>query len=290
MKSSLIYSFLLGLLVISGCRKEDNPKVPEFTRVPVPQITLAEGSGNKIPISDPSTYTGTIVVDDYFKHGEAPKQIDVVVIKNGDVLNQKVLQSAVTSFPTNITVTGPQFEELFGEPIADGDEFTIGADLTTQDGIKYVAFSTEGITYAPGIFNMPGSSPELTILGADICLYNAEDYTAGDYEVVLDEWNDYTPGTTIQVTKIDDTHFSFMYAASVNPSPIIIEVDPNTNAATVAPVAYGDYGDGAVWTATSVTGSEVDPCDVSFHLILDQSSPDYGGSVGEYAITFKKKL
>ena len=290
MKSSLIYSFLLGLFVISGCRKDDNPKVPDITKVPVPQITLAPGSGDKIPISDPSTYSGTIVVDNYFKFGEVPKQLDVLVIKNGDVLNQKLLQGAVTSFPTNITVTGPQFADLFGEPIADGDEFTIGADLTTQDGRKYAAFSSDGITYAPGIFNMPGSSPELTILGADICLYKSEDYTAGDYEVVLDEWNDYPPGTIIQVTKIDDTHYSFMYAASVDPSPIVIEVDPNTNAATVAPATYGDYGDGAVWTATSVTGSEVDPCDVSFHLILDQSSPAYGGSVGEYAIVFKKKL
>ena len=289
MKSSLIYSFLLGLLVISGCRKEDNPKVPEFTRVPVPQITLAEGSGDKIPISDPSTYNATIVVDNYFKFGEVPQQIDLVVIKNGDVLNQKLIQGSITSFPTNVTVTGTQFADLFGAPIEDGDEFTIGADLTTANGTKYAAFSNEGITYAPGIFNMPGSSPELTILGANICLFNEADYTGGDYEVVSDDWADYDPGEIITVTKIDATHYSFMYAATVNPSPIVIEVDPNTNAATVAPVMYGDYGDGAEWTAASVTGSEVDPCDVSFHLILDQSSPAYGGSVGEYTIVLKKK-
>lgn len=290
MKSSLIYSLLLGALVIAGCRKDDNSKVPDFEKVPVPLITLAEGSGDKIPVSDPASYTSTVVIDNYFKFGTAPKQFDVMVVKNGDMLNQQLLQGAITTFPTNISITGQQLADLFAEPIVEGDAFTIGADVTTLDGKKINAFPAEGTAYAPGIFNMPGSSPELTLTGANICFYNAADYIDGDYEVVLDEWNDYPTGTIIHVTKIDDTHFSFMYAASTNPAPIVIEVDPNTRVATVAPVAYGDYGDGAVWTAQSVDGSEVDPCDVSFHLILDQSSPDYGGSVGEYAIIFKKKV
>jgi hypothetical protein len=286
MKSSLIFSFLLGAIIISGCRKDDNSKVPDFQKVPVPQITLAEGSGEKIPVSDPASYTSTIVVDNYFKFGETPKQFDVVVIKNGDVLNQKSLQASITSFPTNITVTGQQLVDLFGEPIVEGDEFTIGADVTIQDGTKFNAFSENGITYAPGIFNMPGSSPELILVGANICFFDPADFTAGDYEVIVDEWVDYVPGTIIPVAKIDDTHYSFEYAAD-NANPIIMEIDPNTNAVTVAPVMYGDYG-GAQVTARSVEGSEVDPCDVSFHLILNHNAPDFGGDLGDYAITLRK--
>jgi hypothetical protein len=285
MKSSLIFSFLIGALIISGCRKDDNPKVPDFEKVPVPQITLAEGSGDKIPVSDPASYSATIVVDNYFKFSEAPKQIDVLVIKNGDALNQKSLQSGITSFPTNITLSGQQLVDLFG-PIEEGDEFTIGADITTQDGKKYSAFSTDGITYAPGIFNMPGSSPELILTGANICFFDPADFTAGDYEVIVDEWVDYTPGTIIPVAKIDDTHYSFKYNAD-NANPIIMEIDPNTNAVTVAPVMYGDYG-GAQVTAKSVEGSEVDPCDVSFHLILNHNAPDFGGDLGDYAIILRK--
>jgi hypothetical protein len=285
MKSSLIFSFLIGALIISGCRKDDNPKVPDFEKVPVPQITLAEGSGDKIPVSDPGSYSATIVVDNYFKFSEAPKQIDLLVIKNGDALNQKSLQSGITSFPTNITLSGQQLVDLFG-PIEEGDEFTIGADITTQDGKKYSAFSADGITYAPGIFNMPGSSPELTLIGANICFFDPADFTAGDYEVIVDEWVDYVPGTVIPVAKIDDTHYSFKYNAD-NANPIIMEVDPNTNAVTVAPVMYGDYG-GAQVTAKSVEGSEVDPCDVSFHLILNHNAPDFGGDLGDYAIILRK--
>jgi hypothetical protein len=286
MKSSLLYSFLLGAVIISGCRKDDNPKVPDLQRVPVPQITLAEGSGDKIPISDPASYTATIVVDNYFKFGETPKQLDVLVIKNGDALNQQSLQGAITTFPTNITVTGQQLADLFGGPIEEGDEFTIGADVTTQDGKKFNAFSANGTTYAPGIFNMPGSSPELVLIGANICFFDPADFTAGDYEVIVDEWVDYPPGTIIPVAKIDDTHYSFKYNAD-NANPIIMEIDPNTNAVTVAPVMYGDYG-GAQVTAKSVEGSEVDPCDVSFHLILNHNAPDFGGDLGDYAITFRK--
>ena len=286
MKSSLIFSFLLGAIIISGCRKDDNSKVPDFQKVPVPQITLAEGSGEKIPVSDPASYTSTIVVDNYFKFGEAPKQFDVVVVKNGDFLNQKLLQGAITTFPTNITITGQQLADMFGEAIAVDDAFTIGADVTTQDGRKYMAFSEDGITHAPGIFNMPGSSPELTLVGANICFFDPADFTGGDYEVIVDEWVDYVPGTVIPVTKIDDTHFSFEYAAD-NANPIIMEIDPNTNAVTVAPVMYGDYG-GAQVTAKSVEGSEVDPCDVSFHLILNHNAPDFGGDLGDYAITLRK--
>ena len=286
MKSSLIYSFLIGALVIAGCRKDDNPKVPDFERVPVPQITLAEGSGDKIPVSDPASYTSTIIVDNYFKFGEKPKQLDVLVIKNGDASNQKLLQGAITTFPTNISITGQQLADLFGGPIVEGDEFTIGADVTAADGKKYNAFTDE-TSYAPGIFNMPGSSPELTLTGANICFFNAADYTDGNYEVVLDEWNDYPAGTAIHVTKIDDTHYSFEYATD-NPNPIVMEVDPSTRAITVAPVMYGDYG-GAQVTAKSVDGSEVDPCDVSFHLILNHNAPDFGGDLGDYAIILKKQ-
>jgi hypothetical protein len=65
-----------------------------------------------------------------------------------------------------------------------------------------------------------------------------------------------------------------------------MEVDPETGAITVAPVMYGDYG-GIEITAKSVEGSEVDPCDASFHLILNHDAAGYGDQ-GDYAITFKK--
>lgn len=284
MKYSIIFSFLLGSLLIAGCRKDDNPRVPDFAKVPIPLITLGDGAEIKIPGGDPASFTTTFTIDTYFKNGELPKHYDVVAIKNGDKSNPKVIQAGISTFPTTIQVTGQQLIDLFGEAIGLGDAFDIGADVYTLDGKKYDAFPPGGETYAPGIANLPGSNTQLHF--AAPCLFNPDDYTEGDYEVVVDEWVDYDPGTPIPVTKIDDTHYSFKYNAA-NANPIIMVVNPVDNSITVDPVMYGDY-DGSEVTAHSVEGSEVDPCDVSFHLILNHFAPDFGGDLGDYAITLRK--
>ena len=35
-------------------------------------------------------------------------------------------------------------------------------------------------------------------------------------------------------------------------------------------------------------GSEVDPCDVSFKLVINHNAPDFGGDLGNYTIILKK--
>lgn len=287
MKSSVIFSFLIGALLVAGCRKDDNPKVPDLQKVPIPLITFGEGSNEKIPAGDPASYTASIVVDTYFKNGEMPKQFDLVVVKNGDVANPQVIQSGITTFPTTVTVTGEKLKELFGgTDIVLGDEFQVGADVTTQSGKNFPAFlPNDELNYAPGINNLPGSSPELALACVEYCAFNPADFTTGDYEVVDDEWADYAPGSSITVKQIDDTHYSFEYAAD-NANPIVFEVQEDQTI-TVDPVMYGDYG-GAQVTATGVAGSEVNPCDKTFHIVLNHNAPDFGGDLGDYAITLKK--
>lgn len=285
MKSSVIFSFFIGALLIAGCRKEDNPKVPELEKAPIPLITFGEGSNEKIPEADPTGYTANVVVDNYFKNGEAPKQIDLVVVKNGDNSNQQVIQAGITTFPTTVTVTGQQLRDLFGADIVLGDVFQIGADVTTTEGKKYNAFLPSELNYAPGINNLPGSSPELALECVVFCPFVAADFTTGDYEVVEDEWEDYAVGSSITVTQIDDTHYSFEYAAD-NANPIVIAVNEDQTL-TIDPVMYGDYG-GAQVTAHGVEGSQVNPCDKSFHIVLNHNAPDFGGDLGDYVITLKK--
>jgi hypothetical protein len=286
MKSSLLYSFLLASLFIAGCRKDDNPKVPDLEKVPLPQITQKAGT-TLIPGDDPASFTSTVTVDLYYPFGLKPKYIDLVVIKNGDVSNPKVIQANITSFPTDVEVTGQQLIDLFGAPIGLGDNFQIGGDVVTLEDKRFAAFPPGGETYAPGIANLPGISTQLRF--AAPCLFDPALYTTGDYEVVTDEWGDYGEGDVVAVTKIDDTHYSFKYLT--NPAyPIIMEVNPVDNSITVAPVVYGDYPQFGVvdLTAQSVPGpsSMVDPCDISFSVRLDHS--DAGGSYGEYVIKLRK--
>lgn len=286
MKLSIIYSFAFMALLVAACRKSDNPRVPDFAKVPLPVLLLDSNSGTKISGTEPLTFEATFSVDYYHKNGDAPKAFDIVVIKNGDKSNPQVVQAGVTSFPTNVTVTGQQLTDLFGAGITLGDEFLVGVDVTTQDGTKWQAFPpvSGGITYAPGIANEAGNNTTLRF--AAPCQFDPAAYTAGDYEVVLDEWADYEEGDLVAVEKIDDTHYSFEYAAA-NPNPIIMVVDPATNAITVAPTMYGDY-DGLEVTATSVAGddSAVDPCDVSFSVKLNHVYS--GGDLGDYVIKLRK--
>ena len=41
-----------------------------------------------------------------------PKQFDVVVVKNGDNSNPKIIQAAVTTYPTDNNITGQQLIDL----------------------------------------------------------------------------------------------------------------------------------------------------------------------------------
>jgi hypothetical protein len=79
------------------------------------------------------------------------KKFDVVVIKNNDKTNVKVLKTDVTTFPTELTITGTQLATLFNAPIVLGDKFDIGVDVTTYTGAKFEAFPTIGNPYAAGI-------------------------------------------------------------------------------------------------------------------------------------------
>ena len=279
MKSSIIYSLAFIAVLIAACRKNDNPRFPEFEKVPLPVLTLDSNSVTKIPGNDPLSFEATFAVDVFYKNGELPKAFDIVVIKNDDKSNPKVIQANVTSFPTNVTITGQQLTDLFGAEIVLGDAFVVGADVITQADKKYEAFPNVegGITYGPGVNNEAGNNASIRF--AAPCLFVPSEYTEGDYEVVVDEWADYQPGDLVAVTKISDTEYSFKYLAG-NAQPIVMTVDPETNAITVPRMVYGDYG-GDVAETESIAGDNtaVDPCDISFSVNLRQiyDGTDYGG-------------
>jgi hypothetical protein len=109
--------------------------------------------------------------------------------------------------------------------------------------------------------------------------------------VVTDEWGDYHAGDVVQLTMIDATHFSFKYLAD-DPIPIIVTVNPTTNAVTVAKQVYGigyppgwPYGDISVESVPSVDNF-VAPCAGTFSVILKHTVA--AGSFGEYKIVLRK--
>lgn len=287
MKSSIIVSVLFALLIAGSCRKEDNPRVPVFERVPIPLLTLDSTSDTKISGTEPASFKASFTIDNYYKNGDKPKKMDLVVIKNGDHSNPKTVLADITTFPTAFSITGQQLIDLFQEPIVLGDAFEFSTDVTTQAGVKYLGFPlADGIPVAPGINAEPGSNAVLRF--AAPCVFDVSKYTDVDFEVVSDEWADYSEGDIVAVAVIDSTHLSFKYKASAA-VPIVMEVDPLTNAITVAPVVYGNYS-GTFVTAQTLPGdkvSSVDPCDISLTVKLSHTSgPD---DFGTYSIVLRKK-
>jgi hypothetical protein len=151
--------FLFLLLFTVGCRKSDNAKLPELERAPVPLITIDESLDALI--QDPTAFKGKYNVDLYFKDDVKPKKMDIVVARNKDYSNVKLLQANVSSYPASFEITGPQLAALFGIAVTDikpGDIFEIGANVTLQNGKVLPMFSPKGIGYGSGITNLPGSS------------------------------------------------------------------------------------------------------------------------------------
>jgi len=290
MKKIIIYSLYLfsAAALFTACKKDENGNLPELTRFPLPLVVKVAGSQQVISALDPNSFSGKYSVGLYFPNDAPPKKFDVVVIKNNDNTNVKVLKTDVATFPTELTITGPQLAALFNAPIILGDKFDIGVDVTTSTGAKFEAFPAVGNSYAAGVAAQPGASTFVRYEA--VCQYEPAAYQ-GPYEVVIDEWADYTPGDIVQLTMIDATHFSFKYLAA-DPRPIVVTVDPVTNAVTVPKQVYGSgyppgwpYGDISAESVPSVDNF-VAPCAGTFSVILKHTVA--AGTIDEFKLVLKK--
>lgn len=290
MNKIIFLNILAVVLSFTACRKDDNARIPDLARVPVPSLTVKDGSDDQISPADPESFSAQFDVDLFFKDDIPPQKFDVVVIKNGDKSTVKTIKADVTTFPTTVELTGAQLISFFGE-IEDGDAFTVGVDITTQNGSLFQAFPPVGAGYGPGVQNEAGGVT-LTLTFSKPCAYDPSIYE-GDFEVVTDEFLDTAPGDVLTLTKIDDTHFSYVYPSPFNPLPVIVEVDPATNKTKIVKQKIGDY---FTWDPTytnpyaeTTTGAEnqVLPCDESFTVIIAYSVDQ--GDFGTFKFTLKKK-
>jgi hypothetical protein len=289
MMKKIIFSFVAIVSILGySCRKEDNPILPELQGgIPVPKIVADANSELVIDVTkDPATFAGKFNVGLLYPN-DIPQKVDIVVIKNGDKSTVKTVKADVTTLPATVEITGAELISLFGSPIELGDFFDIAADVTLTNGQKLLAFPANGVQYAAGIAAIPGSAPVLRY--SAICKFDADEY-AGDFVVVEDEWEDYPVGSTITLTKVDETHLSFLYGAD-NAKPIVLTITP-TNAVVVEKQVYGTYSWGAQYGNFSVEtigniDDAVKPCDQTLSVLLKHTVS--AGSFGEYRITLRKK-
>lgn len=293
MKKSIIFSFLAAM-VLFACRKSDNPKLPELTRVPVPKLTVVANSDQAIDvINNPADFKGNFEVGMLFPEDVIkPQKVDVVVRKNGKGA-VKVFKADVTTFPTSIQVSGQQLIDLFG-PIVLGDYFDFATDIYLASGLKIEAYPATGLQFSGGTANIPTSSP--TLRYAAICKYDPAIYE-GDFVVVSDDFGDFSAGETVTLTKVSSTSFSFIDPYAVPPAsgpvPIVVKVNTGNNSVSISRTVIGTkwvWSNSYTGPAVATTGSSsmVAPCDQTVTLNM-QYSVDQGTFSGSYPLILKKK-
>ncbi|MBL0357297.1 MAG: hypothetical protein IPP72_10620 [Chitinophagaceae bacterium] len=286
MKKIIALVFVTALLV-TGCRKSDNPQLPDMERVPIPSVVRDAASDKFISPVDPNSFNGKVIVDLFYKNDVKPRKFDVVVIKNDNKANTMVLQADVTTFPVTVNITGAQLATLFGAPIQEGDRFDIGVDVTSQSGKKYPAFPEVGTPYGAGVNGSAGGI-SLAVRFVMLCRFNADAYS-GDFKVITDQWVDYPVGAIITLARVDDNTVSFEYAAD-DAQPILVHVNPATNETSVALQEYGSYG-GEMFScksaATPRDDDNVSPCEGTLTINLEHIG-EASGSFGSFRLKLQK--
>lgn len=293
MKKLIVYSLIV--LTAFACRKSDNPRMPELTRVPVPKLTVAAGSDAAIDVSaNPASFKAVFDVGLLFPEDAKPQKMDVVVRKNG-AGPAKLVKAEVSTWPTTVQVTGQQLIDAFGSTIKLGDFFDFAVDIYLSNGAKSEAFPATGVQFSGGTANIPGSSISLRF--AAICKYDP-DVFSGNFVVVDDAWQDTAPGDIISFTKIDASHFSYIYPSVSNPVPIIVTVNTGNNTVTIAKQVIGSIWNYGVPTYTQPTAKTtgpnnfVAPCDKTITLNIDYGIGGINGGTfggGPYQFKLKKQ-
>lgn len=289
MKKLILYSFM-SLFLISSCRESDNANVPEFIEVPMPTVKKVSGDPT-ISVQNPDAFNAKFSVGLYFPDGDKPAKMDVIVRKNQSNTTTKVLKTDITTYPTELSITGAELKALFGV-IVLGDKFDLGVDITLANGRKYLAFPTVGVPYGAGVASPAGSSTSTRFEA--VCKFTAADY-AGNFKVLVDDFNnDFGVGTVIPITVVNDHQLSFV--SPVNGAAIIIDVNTATNETKIVKQAYGDYKAagidptfpyGVVSAETVISADNfVAPCDGIISLQIKYTVA--AGNFGDYLFKLQK--
>ena len=276
MKTAFLYLFSLPVIttLFIACEKKSVAPIPD-PRFPLPSIIKDSTSDEFISGKNPGDFTGKFVLDMYYGTEVIAQKVDVVVIRNGNKVNTKILKAGVTSFPTIIEVTGSQLTTLFDSAIQLGDVFEIAADVTAQDGRVYPGFPLTGDPY--GVDTATLTNPSFSITYVTECVFDKNDFN-GFYEVLTNTW-DYQVGDSVEVRPGPDN--MLLITAWPNPDvgnftriPMRVEVDPATHVATVPMQVVGEFAGGQAHMIDSGTGT-VSPCGdkitLSLVFMLDSS-------------------
>lgn len=290
-KINILLALSLGAIIaFTGCKKDDGAIRERVTINDVPAIsTSVDATGSQaIDLLNLGAFAGKFKVAQYFPGTTPPTKVDIVVRKNGSSANVKVFKTGVTTFPSTFSVTSAEIATLFGVAVALGDTYDFAPDLYVGTR-KFEAFPATGVGTGNGVIAMPLFSEFARF--AAICAYDPTIYQ-GNFVVVSDGFQDFSPGEIVPITRISNTQFSFIDPYVTSPLPIIVTVNPLNNQLTITKQKIGNaftwnlgYTNPNMAVAASAA-SFVAPCsktiDLNIAYTVDQ------GSFGSYLLKLRK--
>lgn len=281
----LLFSLLIVLAsLFNSCQKNNDEPSPD-PRFPLPSITKDTTADKFISAKNPESFLGKVVVHMYYGTEVTAQKVDVVVIRNGNKSNVKVIKAAVTSFPTTVEVTGAQLTTLFDSTIKLGDVFEISANVTAKDGRVFPGFPLTGNRYDVDTASLPGTSFSISYV-AD-CIFNTADFN-GFYKIQTNTW-DYKVGELVEVRPGNGD--TLLITAWPHPDvggyirwPMKVIVDPATNEVSIPFQSVGEYAGGPSHLIDGGSGT-VSPCgdEINLSVILW-----VGSYYGEMPLVLKK--
>lgn len=272
-KINLVLAFCTAAIIFSGCGKDDG-SIPERVSITdVPTITTnidATGSTiiNVLNPTTAATFAGKFKVDNYFPGATPPSKVDIIVRKNGSNTNVRLYKANIASLPVSYTVTAAEITALFGAAIVTGDTYDFGPDIYVGDR-KFEAFPATGIGTGTGHAGQPLYSEfaRYTTLCQD------PDFHQGNFEVISDAFpNGFVAGSTVTLTKVTNTRFTFTAPFVTSPLAIIVNLTAATN---ILAVTKQKIGNAFTWdptqtnpnvTVTAGAANFIEPCGRTINL------------------------
>ncbi|SRR6266542_136882 len=218
--------------------------------------------------------------------GTPINEVNIYVGESLDKSTWKLIKNISFQDSGTLEVSGAELAAALGADPSSfevGDVFTFYNEVVTTDGRTFSSANTSTDFAAQSSYKM-ALSWQATIF----CAFDQSVFT-GSWQVVEDGWADYSPGDIIP-NAVEPGPGPNQITLNVYPNPdygdviapIIIDVDPTTNIATVPKQLYGDYG---VDISAEGSGS-VNSCAGTISLTLEHTSS--GGSYGTYNLVIKK--
>ncbi len=240
--------------------------------------------------NDPVVTANIYVVRNTNSNQSAWRFIKKYTIADGDTSYFDIYVSAqeiATALGLQLNVNAGNF--------APGSIFTCYVEAVTKAGKKYTVnnsnFTGSGANFYYSVFSFRGSV---------VCPFNPA-VMPGNYVVVTDQWEDWSPGDVISspITATTATSMTtqgiypnLAYPGANSPQPVTINVNASTGVATVTNQYYGRYGNTQYAMSTAGTGNFIFSCTnpVVMTMLLNHHAPGAPTvTAGQYWLTLRKQ-